>query len=250
LATQTRYAQVKSRYRNAGIAATYESSRFLSAKGRKRNRLMLAAIQRAFDEAASLGTPIHSCLDLPCGTGRLFPWLSQRQLQFAGADISLEMMQAARSKVGTTSNGGSPFPLVQCDGEYLPFHDRSLDAVFSIRFMFHVPREVRIRILQEMARVSRRWLIVEFRHCYNLRWCFRRLCHRLGSAKQMGEVWSRVSLRREAAEAGLRLVRIFAPRRGVSFFSDKWVVLLETADGKGRYTASRTCRASRELPGR
>jgi hypothetical protein len=115
--------------------------------------------------------------------------------------------------------------------------------------MFHVPREARIRILQEMARVSRRWLIVDFRHCYNFRWCFRRLCHGLGLAKQIGEVWSWASLRREVAEAGLRLVGIFSPRRGLSFFSDKWVVLLEKADAKSSYTASRARRASQELPG-
>jgi ubiquinone/menaquinone biosynthesis C-methylase UbiE len=229
---QTRYEHARSRYRDSVVATTYDSSRFLSAKGRKRNRLTLAAIQRAFDKAASLGTPIRGCLDLPCGTGRLFPWLLQRQLQFIGADISLEMMRAARTKICATSSGGASCALVQCDGEHLPFMDRSVDVIFSIRFMFHAPREVRVRILQEMARVSRRWLIVDFRHCYNFRWCLRWLCHSLGLAKHKGEVWSRASLRGEAAEAGLRLVSIFSPRRGLSFFSDKWVVLLEKADGK------------------
>ena len=146
---QSRYEHVKRRYRDSAVATTYDSSRFLSARGQKRNRLTLAAIQRAFDKAASLGTPIRSCLDLPCGTGRLFPWLLQRQLRFVGADISLEMMQAAWSK-GYIANGGGPsLALVQCDGESLPFKGQSLDAVFSIRFMFHVPREVRIRMLQE-----------------------------------------------------------------------------------------------------
>jgi ubiquinone/menaquinone biosynthesis C-methylase UbiE len=229
---QTRYEHVKSRYRNSLVATTYDASRFLSAKGQKRNRLMLAAIQRAFDKAASLGTPIRHCLDLPCGTGRLFPWLVQRQLQFIGADISLEMMHASRSKIGAESTGGAPLGFIQCDGESIPFKDRSLDAVLSIRFIFHVPRERRVQILQEMARVSRHWLIVDFRHCYNVRWCFRRLCHSLGLAKHMGEVWSRSSLHHEAAEAGLRLAGIFSPRRGLSFFSDKWVVLLEKADGE------------------
>lgn len=232
MSMQTRYAHVKSRYRDSVVATTYDTSRFLSARGQKRNRLTLAAIQRAFDKAAALGTPIHGCLDLPCGTGRLFPWLLQRRLQFVGADISLEMMQAAWTKVGATGRGEVSGALVQCDGEYLPFKDRSLDAVLSIRFMFHVPREVRLRILREMARVSRRWLIVDLRHCYNIRWCLRRLGRGLGLARHMGEVWSRASLRREAAEAGLRLVGIFSPRRGLSLFSDKWVVLLEKADGK------------------
>jgi SAM-dependent methyltransferase len=228
---QGRYEHVKSRYRDSIVATLYDSSRFLSPKGQKRNRLTLAAIQRAFDKATSFGTPLCSCLDLPCGTGRLFPWLVQRELRFVGADISLEMMQAARSKDGTGSDGG-PVGMVQCDGESLPFRSRSLDAVFSIRFMFHVPREIRVRILQKMARVSRRWLIVDLRHCYNFRCCLWRLCHGLGMAKPMGEVWSRAILHREAAEAGLRLVSIFSPRLGLAFFSDKWVVLLEKADGK------------------
>jgi ubiquinone/menaquinone biosynthesis C-methylase UbiE len=229
---QTRYEHAKRRYRDSVVATTYDSSRFLSAQGQKRNRHTLAAIQRAFDKAASLGTPVRGCLDLPCGTGRLFPWLLQGQLRFVGADISLEMMRVARTKISAMSSGVVPCALVQCDGEHLPFMDRSVDAVFSIRFMFHAPREVRVRILQEMARVSRRWLIADFRHCYNWRWCFRRLCHSLGLAKHMGEVWSRASLRREAAEAGLRVVGIFSPRRGLSFFSDKWIVLLEKADEK------------------
>jgi SAM-dependent methyltransferase len=230
--TQTRYEHVKRRYRDAVVATTYDSSRFVSAKGQQRNRLMLAAIQRAFDKAVSLGTPIRSGLDLPCGTGRLFPWLLQRQLQFVGADISLEMMQAAWSKVGSGPSSEVRFTLVQCDGEHLPFKDRSFDAVFSLRFMFHVPREVRIRILQEMSRVSRRWLLADVRHCYNLRWCLRRLWHGLGLATHIGEVWSWASLRREVAEAGLRLVGIFAPRRGLAIFSDKWVVLLEKANDR------------------
>jgi SAM-dependent methyltransferase len=232
MSTQTRYEHVKRRYRDSLVATTYDSSRFLSAKGQKRNRLTLAAIERAVDKAACLGTPIRSCLDLPCGTGRIFPWLLQRGLRFVGADISLEMMRAAWTKVDAPSSGREPFALAQCDGEYLPFKGRSFDAVFSLRFMFHVPREARVRILQEMARVSRRWLVVDYRHCYNFRWCFRWLFHSLGLSKSRGEVWSRASLRREASEAGLRLISILSPRRGLSLFSDKWVVLLEKVHGK------------------
>jgi hypothetical protein len=109
---QARYKHVKSRDRNAVVATTYDSSRFLSAKGQKRYRLMLAAIQRAFDKAAGLGAPIHGCLDLPCSTERLFPWLVQQQLQFVGADISLEMMGAGRTKFGGACSGRVPLARV------------------------------------------------------------------------------------------------------------------------------------------
>jgi SAM-dependent methyltransferase len=232
LSTQTGYERVKRHYRDARVATTYESSRFLSPRGQKRNRLTLAAIGRAFDKATALGTPIRCCLDLPCGTGRLFPWLLQRQLHFVGADISHEMMRMAWTKIGAEIDAAIPFALMQCDGEHLPFKDRCFDAVFCIRFMFHVPREVRVRILREMARVSRRWLIVDFRHGCNFRWRVWQVCHGLGLVKHMGETWSRRSLRREAAEAELRLAGIFSPRRGLSLFSDKWIVLLERAGGE------------------
>jgi hypothetical protein len=71
LSMQRRYEHVKNRYRDSVVATTCDSSRFRSSSGQKRNRLLLAAIQRAFDKAASLGTPICSCLDLPWRTGRL-----------------------------------------------------------------------------------------------------------------------------------------------------------------------------------
>src|SRR4029450_6579385 len=100
------------------------SSGVCSSHLAKRNRLALAAMQRAFDKATSLGTPIRCCLDLPCGTGRLFPWLLQRQLQFVGADISYEMMRMAWTQVGAEIDAAIPFALVQCDGEHLPFRDR------------------------------------------------------------------------------------------------------------------------------
>ena len=229
MSIQTHYERVKRRYRDPAVAMTYESSRFLSPRGQKRNRLTLAAMQRALDKATSLGVPIRSCLDLPCGTGRLFPWLRQRKLQFVGADISREMMRMAWTKEGVETDAAIPLALVQCDGEHLPFRDRRFDAVLCIRFMFHVPRQVRVQILREMARVSRRWLIVDVRHCYNFRWCLWRVCHGLGLVKRLGEVWSSGSLRGEAAEAGLRLAGIFSPRQGLSLFSDKWIVLLERA---------------------
>ena len=232
MSTQTRYERVKRRYRDAAVATTYESSRFQSPRGQKRNRLALAAMQRAFDKATSLGTPIRCCLDLPCGTGRLFPWLLQRQLQFVGADISHEMMRMAWTKVGGEINPAIPLALVQCDGEHLPFKDQCFDSVLCIRFMFHVPREVRVQILRELARASRRWLIVDLRHCYNVRWWFWRILHGLGLVKHLGAVWSRGSLRREAAEAGLQLAGIFSLRRGLSLFSDKWIVLLKRVEGE------------------
>lgn len=231
LSSLTHYEHVKTRYRDPKIAGAYESARFHTAKGRKRNHLMLAAIKRALDKAACRGIPVRQCLDLPCGTGRLFPLLWQERPQFVGADISWEMMQVARTKSGSEADGATPVALVQCDSEHIPFRDRAFDGVFSIRFMCHLPPAVRVRILREMGRVSRRWLIVDVRHRYNFRWLFWQVCNRLGLRRRVDDRCSRQSLRREVTAAGLRVVGIFSPRRGCSLFSDKWVVLLEKAGG-------------------
>lgn len=115
---------------------------------------------------------------------------------------------------------------VQCDAECLPFKDNSFDAVFCIRFMFHVPRDVQIRILREMARVSRRWLIVDFRHRYTLRYLSWKLRHRLGLIPRLKYRFSKRDLEREVSEAGLHIVRIFPTQPYAPILSDKWVVLL------------------------
>ncbi len=172
---QTRYEHVKRRYRNSAVATTYDSSRFLSAKGQKRNRLMLAAIQRAFDKAASLGTPIRDCLDLPCGTGRLFPWLLQRRLRFVGADISLEMMLAGRTSSAPRAAAGFPSGSSNVTASTSPSRIGRLKPSFPFVSCSTCPARARQNSAGD-GRVSRRWLIVDFRHCYNVRWCFRRLC--------------------------------------------------------------------------
>jgi hypothetical protein len=76
-----------------------------------------------------------------------------------------------------------------------------------------------------MARVSRRWLILDFRHKHSYRYLSLRLRAALGipAARQMPQV-SRNELDAELAAAGVRAAAIFPVAR---FFSDKWVVLGE-----------------------
>jgi len=106
---------------------------------------------------------MRALLDLPCGTGRLFPLLGRDGHGFVGADVSLHMIEHARGKLAVSdrSEGGG---LVQCDAERLPFKDRSFDAGVSLRFMLHLDRAARRQVLAEMSRVTRRWLVIDVRH--------------------------------------------------------------------------------------
>src|SRR5262245_19742336 len=102
------FERAKARYRDAGVASAYDSWRYDSSRGRRRNRRDLAAIGRAIDEAERLGGPIHAALDLPCGTGRLAPLLAERRIAASGADVSIEMLHRSFQKLGKS------FPIFQC----------------------------------------------------------------------------------------------------------------------------------------
>lgn len=102
-----------------------------------------------------------SVLDIPCGTGRLFPLFHEHGQPVLGADVSLDMLrQIPESRVGLTSQRG----LAQCDAEHLPFPDGSFDYVVCLR-LFHlgIPEPAALRILAEFARVARKGIILHIR---------------------------------------------------------------------------------------
>jgi SAM-dependent methyltransferase len=218
------YERAKTHYRNVQIAEGYDSWRYETPRGQRRNRRDLAAVDRAVAEAARRGAPIATGLDLPCGTGRLVPLLRERRIAAVGADIAVEMMRVARRKLGP------PLPLIQCNAEHIPHRDGAFDGVFSIRFLFHLDGDARLRILRELRRVSRRWLVLDVRHQYNLRSVAWRLAHRLRLRREIPFRFSRRGLEDELSACGWKLVAIYPSRRFVGFFSDKWIALAERSD--------------------
>ncbi len=223
--TASTFERSKARYRDAAVAEAYDSWRYDTPRGRRRNRRDLEAIGRALDEAERRGAPVRFALDLPCGTGRLAPLLFERSIAAAGADVSFEMLHESSRKLG------KKFPILQCSADAIPLRDRSLDAVFAIRFLFHLDRAGRAAVLAEMARVSRRWLILDVRHRYNLRWVGWRIRHALGLLPRVQHRFSRAGLEEELSEAGLAVRGIFPSRRYFGWASDKWTVLAERLPG-------------------
>jgi SAM-dependent methyltransferase len=212
------YSYKKEFYRDAAVAADYDQHRFTTPRRQRRNVRKWRAIRRAIDQAADVG----SVLDLPCGTGRFTGHLARLDLEVIGSDISLHMMREAALARQVQHPGIIGF--VQGDAEQLPFSDRSLDCVMSIRFMFHVDPITRRRILREMGRVSNRWLIIDYRHRYSLRWLSWRIRHAVGLLAEVPERVSREGLRSEFRDAGLTIRCVIPVRRWIS---DKWIVLAE-----------------------
>lgn len=207
----------RDRWRDARVAGEYEARRFKTPLARWKHRrdeeLVLALLGRS--------GPHASVLDLPCGTGRLFPALRRAAPLVLGADLALEMMQAGRA-----ARPEERVPLFQADALRLPLADGSVDAVVSLRFLFHFERAERVAMLSEFARVVRRAVIVQVRLASSAKHLARGLRARVGLARRFRPAQGRAELAAELAAAGLELVELAPLSR---LFSDKALLLARPA---------------------
>ena len=213
------YEYKKQFYQSSEVAADYDEHRFRTPKRQRRNARKWAAIQKAL----AFTSGVKTIVDLPCGTGRFTGHLARAGYQVVGSDISIEMMQQAAKLPAVQHANIAGY--VRADAEALPFAAKSVDALMSIRFLFHVDPETRRRMLREFGRVSRRWVIADYRHKYSIRYGVWRLSRALGLTKRPFERVSVKSMKAEFEDAGLRVLEIIPVRRGLS---DKWVVLAES----------------------
>jgi ubiquinone/menaquinone biosynthesis C-methylase UbiE len=210
-------------YRSSQVAEDYDFHRFSSPERQKRNARKWAAIRAALREA----TGVRTILDLPCGTGRFTGALAREGFEIIGSDISLEMLHKAASQENQDGQQPSIRGYVQANAEALPLRNDALDCVVSIRFMMHVDPVTRVRMLREFARVSRRWVIVDYRHCYTFRYVLTHTLGRLGLGRTPLSRVSRKELDQEFAAAGFAIRKVI--RVSTPLLSDKWIVLAERA---------------------
>ena len=152
----------KFHYQNEGVAENYMDRRFSDPKGEREN----AEVTDALDLALRSISGVQTVLDMPCGSGRFTNLFYEKGYQQVGADISMEMI----SVLAKDQKEKHRVPLlVRCDGEALPFKDDIFDCVICVRFLHHyMPDSVRVKILREMRRVSRKWLIVQSQRLWRL----------------------------------------------------------------------------------
>jgi ubiquinone/menaquinone biosynthesis C-methylase UbiE len=216
------YSKRKRHYQNEAVASSYDQIRFTGRK-EGRNRRKIAAIEKAMRRIGDPGM----VLDIPAGTGRFFEYMKSRGLKFAGADISHEMLAEARKKVPE----GAVFGLVVADAEKMPLKDGAVDVVMSIRFLFHVPGDMRIKIIGEMARVAKRYLILDYRLLFSVVNIKRLILSKLRlQAPPKGKVTKKQMLA-ELKAAGVEPVAIFPVTR---VWSDKYIVLCRVPEKKAQ----------------
>jgi ubiquinone/menaquinone biosynthesis C-methylase UbiE len=228
---EDRYEYKRDFYRSDSVAEDYDFHRFSTPERQKRNVRKWAAIRKAL----ALTTGVRTILDLPCGTGRFTGALAREGYEVVGSDISFEMLKKAASLEDAQRPNPQPGEgaqraicgYVQANAEHLPLRSDALDCVVCIRFMMHVDPATRVRILREFHRVSRRWVIVDYRHKYTFRYVLTHTFGKLGLGRSPLSRVSRRDLEQEFRDAGFAIrsvIRVSAP-----LLSDKWVVLAERA---------------------
>lgn len=137
------------------VAEEYESRRFHHLKG----YLYRWREERAFQLALCGLRPGSSVLDAACGTGRMTALLLRNGFRATGCDVSRAMMNVARRQLAAV---GYAIPLVENNVEHLPYRDKSFDAVTCSGLLMHLDADRRVKVLRELARVSRGRLVVQY----------------------------------------------------------------------------------------
>jgi ubiquinone/menaquinone biosynthesis C-methylase UbiE len=207
---------VRQLYQDKIYAAGYEKTRFQGICGRFRNWNTKRVISKLIRVTGRKGL----ALDIPCGTGRLSHLILESGYKWIGGDISLEMMMESRKRMDGFEDS---FWNIRLDAEAMAFKDNSIDCIFSIRFIYHIPVEIRHRMLQEMRRVTKKWLIID----YNYPNRFKNMARRIGSLFGERRIKRRISLQeisRELGENGLNIYKAIPVSR---FFSDNVLLLCQ-----------------------
>jgi ubiquinone/menaquinone biosynthesis C-methylase UbiE len=91
-------------------------------------------------------------LDLGCGAGRHFVFLTKEGFEAHGLDRSKEALELARRRLGEE---GLSARLVRADLTSLPFRDGCLDAMIAIATLYHGTLSTMRQALGEIHRVLR-----------------------------------------------------------------------------------------------
>jgi ubiquinone/menaquinone biosynthesis C-methylase UbiE len=207
-------------YQNTAVAGTYDQARFRSFSGRLGDRKEKLALCRALDSTNGVLT----AADAACGTGRMTQILLDHGLAVTGVDISLEMMDQARAKL---AGHKGQLRFTRASLFDLPFDPASFDLANCSRLFGHYNTADRRKLLGELARVSKKWVIVQYFHESPLT-KFKRFIKR-GLRMYQGVVHpiDEATLREELQSAGLREVNRFWCRR---YYSEEVFVLAVKQD--------------------
>ncbi len=141
-------------------------------------------------------------LDLPCGGGRLTPAFADSTELVIEADIAIGQILFGRVE----SSVATPRIWMTASAFHIPLRDAGVDGTICVRLSHHLPTATeRERLLKELLRVSRRFVIMTFFDHYSLKNTLRRMRRPFNrKAPKMTMMTARVA--ELAREYGARLV--------------------------------------------
>ena len=97
-------------------------------------------------------------LDVPCGAGYVGDILSKLESQVVASDISFEMMNLALNEYPGNNFTG----FIQSDITEMPFQNEEFRCSVILALMHRLPFEVRNDVLNEINRVTEKYIIVSY----------------------------------------------------------------------------------------
>jgi ubiquinone/menaquinone biosynthesis C-methylase UbiE len=88
-------------------------------------------------------------LDTGCGTGLLFPHITEKVRLVVGVDISTRILKEAKKRVKEYANAA----VIIADTDYAPFQNDTFDTIFAITLLQNTPKPH--QTLKEMKRVTK-----------------------------------------------------------------------------------------------
>jgi len=204
-----------------GTAARYEQTGRSSAyAGRNPKR---AAAEHRLLARVWPGERGETVLDLPCGAGRLLPFLRANGHAVLQGDGALAMLRQTREQDLAADL------LVQCDALQTPFADASADGVVMFRFLHHLPQDAAKVAIAEACRVARRFVVISFFHPCSMHHLQRRTRQLLGTPATRFAMSLR-KIEKIASENGFVLHRSTAQ---LPFARDLWLASFTRRAGTG-----------------
>ncbi len=197
-------------YQSKEVVRAYDAQRFTTLKGRFVDKREKFLMRRALKYANV--NPPATILDIPCGTGRLSVQLAKEGFRIKGIDLSSEMVSYAQQKAKQLHLEDN-IAVEVGDAENLSYPDNSFDACISLRLFGHTPPNNRIRILQELRGVTKKYLVVTY-YTKNCLQYFSRKRRRMRGVEWYPVVYKRIG--EELKIAGLEKVKYFPLLRGIS----------------------------------
>ncbi len=152
-------------------------------------------------------------LDLPCGAGRLLPFLREHGHPIVQADGAFAMLAEAGRR------GDDAALRVQADALQFPFADRAVDGVVMFRFLHHLANADARAAIAEACRTARRFVVVSFFHPCSAHHLSRRL-RRLSGRGATRHARTLRQIRADFARAGFTLA---AHAADLPFARDLWL---------------------------